>query len=348
MNGTVKRGRITLPTPLLTAWGISLVLGGLGAWAPTAKAAEFEWRLAHYLPAEHFFAAGWLDAWARTIEKDSDGRIRITTRPNNELLRLGAIAPGVRDGTVEVGFGPVPEHVVFSLVGLPFVADSAQHGARLLERLSTRGAIAAPLSGLHVVALFTNAPSVVHSKTKRVRVPRDLAGMRMRGATPNIRELLAALGATPVEGFLAPQVYGALRDGQVDGTVFPYEAMGVFRLAEQLRHHTEVPLFVSGLGLFIDADALAALPPELREIVVRHSGPQASLTAAKAWDDEETRGRALARAQGNQILEPAARELRAWRRALEPFVAARIAALGPEAAAGWRLVQDAAAQTRRP
>jgi TRAP-type C4-dicarboxylate transport system substrate-binding protein len=308
--------------------GRLLALFGLLAFAPAASTAEVAWGLAHYLPERHFFAAQWLPEWVQSIEAASEGRISITIHPNNELLRLGDIAPGVREGRVEMGFGPAPDSAALAVLGLPFVADSAAHGTRIAMTLLQAGHLDEDLAGLHVALLQTNAPSLIHSRARAVRVPADLQGMRMRGATPGIRELLGALGAIPVEGFLAPQVYAALRDGHVDGTVFPYEAMGVFRLAEQLDYHTEVFLFVSALGLFINADALAALPEDLRLIVQRHSGLDIALSAARAWDDEEARGRALARIEGNQVLIPEAGELAAWREAAGAYTQARLAALG--------------------
>jgi TRAP-type transport system periplasmic protein len=325
---------------------IALLASLLACGGTHASGAEVEWTLAHYLPKDHFFATGWLETWTRTLERDSGGRLRITIRPNNELLRLGAIAPGIRDGKAELGFGPAPDVGIFKVVDLPFTVDSAVHGARTLARLQRDGRLGDALSGLTAIALHTNAPSVVHSKLRPVRVPRDLLGQRMRGATPYIRSVLAALGATPIEGFLAPQVYGALRDGHIDGTVFPYEAMGVFRLGEQLRHHTEVPLFVSALGLFVNPAALAALPADLRELVMRRAGEALSLEIAAAWDAEEHRGRDIARALGNEIIEPSARERALWVRTLEPFARQQISALGPS---GDRLAREvrAAAQAAR-
>ncbi|MCC5868424.1 MAG: TRAP transporter substrate-binding protein DctP [Gammaproteobacteria bacterium] len=293
----------------------------------TGSAKEFEWRLAHYLPEDHFFAAEWLPQWVAAIESESQGRLRIVIHPNNTLLRLGDIAPGVRDGLAEVGFGPAPDAAALSVLGLPFIADSAGHGTRVAMRLLADGDLDEDLAGLHVVLLQTNAPSLVHSRGKPIRGPADMQGMRMRGATPGIRALLAALGATPIEGFLAPQVYGALRDGHVDGTVFPYEAMGVFRLAEQLDYHTEVFLFVSALGLFVSADALAALPADLQAVVRAHSGAKTALSAARAWDDEESRGRALAVAQGNTLIQPTSDERAAWRSAAGRYTDERLAAL---------------------
>jgi len=334
------RAQVLLAGALLGAWAASFAT----AHAATAAdaAAPVEWRFAHYLPKEHFFAE-WLADWAAAIEHDSGGRLRITVAPNNELLRLGAIAPGVRDGKAELGFGPAPEAPEFAALGLPFLAASAVDGTRLVNALAAEGTFSGPLDGLEVVFLQTNAPSVVHTRERPVRTPGDLEGLRMRGATPYIRSLLAALGATPIEGFLAPQVYAALRDGQVDGTVFPYEAMGVFRLGEQLRLHTDIPLFVSVLGLYLNPAAYGALPQDLRAVIDRHRGLELAQAAAGAWDTEEARGRAIVAGLGNERLTPTATEFAQWRARADAFTAEQLERLGPAAAAVHARAQALAA-----
>lgn len=299
--------------------------------APLA-AAEHEWRLAHYLPENHFFAADWLPAWVARVEDATGGRLQITIHPNNELLRLGDIAPGVAAGHAEIGFGPAPDSAALSVLGLPFMVDSAHHGTAVAMRLLADGDLDDDMAGLEVAFLQTNAPSLVHTRGRAVHAPADLEGMRMRGATAGIRALLETLGSEPVEGFLAPQVYDALRDGHVDGTVFPYEAMDVFRLAEQLDHHTEVFLFVAALGLFISADALAALPPDLREAVRAHTGAEMASDAAAAWDEEERRGRDIAVAAGNEIIAPDRDQYALWREAAAPYVAERLERLAASGA----------------
>ena len=314
--------------------------------AASPATATIEWRLAHYLPEDHFFAAGWLADWAARIERESEGRLRIVVHPNNELLRLGAIAPGVAEGKAEMGFGPAPGAAALSVLGLPFMVDSAAQGTRVAMQLLADGDLAVAMGGLHVVYLQTNAPSLIHTRGRPVRIPADLAGLRIRGATAGIRELISAIGGTPVAGFLAPQVYGALRDGHVDGTVFPYEALGVFRLGEQLDYHTEVFLFVATLGLFVNAEALAALPADLRALVIRHSGPGVALSAAAAWDAEETRGREIARELGNTVIRPDAGELSLWREAALVETQARLGKLGDQAPALLKRVEDIVAAAR--
>lgn len=284
-------------------------------------AAEYEWRFAHYLQEEHFFAAGWLSDWVDELERRSDGRIRVKVYPNNSLLRLAAIAPGVRDGQAEIGFGPAPQSPVLDLIELPFIANSATHGTEIvMSMFQSNELLAKDLEGLHVAVLQTNAPSLIHTKDKLVRVPKDFSGLKMRGATDYVREILSTLGSEPVAGYLAPQVFGLLRDGTVDGTIWPYEAIRIFNLGEQTNHHTEMYFFVSVLGLFVNSAALDSLPDELQSVVHDMSGRAIAVSAATEWDLEEKRGRDIVKELGNTITIPTENERAAWRTAAQPLI----------------------------
>ncbi|MEQ9110338.1 MAG: TRAP transporter substrate-binding protein DctP [Rhodospirillaceae bacterium] len=315
-----------------------------------ASAAEVEWRLAHYLQEEHFFAAGWLTEWVEELERRSDGRINIEVHPNNSLLRLAAIAPGVRDGVAEIGFGPAPSSVSLDLMELPFVANSAAHGTRIaMALLKDEEALKTDLTGLHVAMLQTNAPSLIHTKNIPVRAPDDMVGLRMRGATEYIRDILTVLGSEPVAGYLAPQVYGLLEAGTIDGTIWPYEAMRIFRLGEQANYHTEMYFFVSVLGLFINAEALEVLPADLKAVVMDMSGPDAALEAAAEWDKEEQRGRDNVIELGNTIIVPTPSEQEAWRLAAQPLITKQLEDLtkpGFDADAQYRKLLELAATLR--
>lgn len=311
------------------------------------QAAEFEWRLAHYLQEEHFFAAGWLAEWVAELERRSEGRIDVTVHPNNTLLRLGAIAPGVRDGEAEVGFGPAPASGHLDLIELPFTAESATHGTTIAMSLLEQGLLRKDLAGLYTVFLQTNAPSLVHMKSKLVRTPRDLTGQRMRGATDYIRSLLATLGAKPVDGFLAPQVRGAMQTGAVDGTIWPYEAIRIFDLGQQARFHTEVPIFVSVLGLFVNQQAFDSLTPDLKQVVREISGMTNALASAESWQAEEARGKARVIELGNTVITPTSSELELWRDAAQPLVDERLeelAANGFDATSAYERVRGIAAR----
>jgi TRAP-type transport system periplasmic protein len=296
--------------------------------APQADPGEVHvWRLAHYLQEDHVFISGWLTDWVETLEARSDGRIRVEWHHNNSLLRLAAIAPGVAEGEAEMGFATAPPHGEFTLVGLPFMASSAVHGAGIVNALLDEGALDDAFEGLVPALVITNAPSLLHTRSVAVREPDELAGLRLRGATPGIRSLIAALGAIPVEGYLAPQVTGLLDRGEIDGTFWPWEAVGAFGLDAHVTHHTEAPVFVSVLALVINEAAFDALPDDLQALVRGMTGPDAALSAAAAWDADEALGRDRALARGNTVITLDDDALAAWRAALEPFTRERLDAL---------------------
>jgi TRAP-type C4-dicarboxylate transport system substrate-binding protein len=299
--------------------------------APQADPGEVHvWRLAHYLQEDHVFVSGWLTDWVETLEARSDGRIRVEWHHNNSLLRLAAIAPGVAAGQAEMGFATAPPHGEFTLIGLPFMAGSAVHGAAIANALLEEGALDSAFEGLVPALIITNAPSLLHTRDVAVRAPDELAGLRLRGATPGIRSLIAALGATPVEGYLAPQVTGLLDRGEIDGTFWPWEAVGAFGLDAHVTHHTEAAVFVSVLALVINEDALTALPDDLQALVREMTGPDAALSAAAAWDEDEALGRERALARGNTVITLDDDALAAWRAALAPYTRERLDALEAE------------------
>ncbi len=142
----------------------------------------------------------------------------------------------------------------------------------------------------------------------------------MRGATEYIRDVLSTLGSDPIADYLAPQVFGLLRDGMIDGTIWPYEAMRIFNLGEQANHHTEMYFFVSVLGLFVNAAALDSLPEDLQIVVRGMSGKAVALSAASEWDREEQIGRELVQELGNTVIVPTDQERLAWRAAAQPLI----------------------------
>jgi TRAP-type transport system periplasmic protein len=92
----------------------------------------------------------------------------------------------------------------------------------------------AEFAGVKVLWIWVIPPGHVHLAKKPVRVLEDLAGLKLRVGTPILATMVKALGATPVN-IAAPETYNALERGVVDGTIFPWESISSFNLAEVLR-----------------------------------------------------------------------------------------------------------------
>ena len=84
-------------------------------------------------------------------------------------------------------------------------------------------------------------------KNRLIKSAADLKGLKMRGPTRPITQMLEKLGATPV-GMPVPKVAPSLSKGVIDGMVVPWEIMPSFKLQELTKSHTDI---VGSRGLYI-------------------------------------------------------------------------------------------------
>ena len=316
--------------------GMSALAAAALGWllaAPIGAAAEFEFRLAHYLPPTHNHAQNILPAWIERVSAASGGRIDIELYPAGQLLGIAEIYDGVRNGVADLGWGlPAAQPGRFprlSLLELPFLFASAEEATHAAMTLQQDGVFDEEFGDVILLYLHTHAPAGIHTRTDPIVNVTDFDGQRIRFASATVRDLLAAFGAEPV-GVPAPQVYENLENSVLDGVAFPYEAMKGLRLGEQVDYHSDVPLYVLPFYLVMNRQAFDSLPPDLQEVMLDSSGMDEALRVAASWDEEEGRGRAYVRALGNDIVTPTADQLAAWQARADGVVEARLALLEAE------------------
>ncbi|MEM6896077.1 MAG: C4-dicarboxylate ABC transporter, partial [Pseudomonadota bacterium] len=94
-----------------------------GVFATVAAAQEVTLRFQHFLSPMASVPAGFMEPWARKVEADSDGRIKVELYP---AMQLGGAPPAlydqIRDGVIDGGWtlpaytpGRFPETEVFEL-----------------------------------------------------------------------------------------------------------------------------------------------------------------------------------------------------------------------------------------
>ncbi|MEM7464533.1 MAG: TRAP transporter substrate-binding protein, partial [Pseudomonadota bacterium] len=181
--------------------------------------------------------------WADKIAAESNGEITIEMYPS---MQLGGKPPQlvdqVRDGVVDIvwtvaGYtsGRFPHLEVFDL---PFMAASAEATSQAAQEfVETVGAD--DLKDYKVLAVHVHAPGKIHTKDKLIKSAADLDGLKMRGPTRVISQMLGEMGATPV-GMPVPAVASSLSKGVIDGMVVPWEIMPSFKLQELTKAHTDI------------------------------------------------------------------------------------------------------------
>ena len=337
-------------------------LVGLGAAAlaapalvRSAAAQELTLRLHHFLPAVSNVHRHFLMPWSQKIQQESGGRLRVQIFP---AMQLGGAPPQLfdqaRDGVVDMVWtlpgntpGRFPKIEVFEL---PFVVDARAAPNAQATWAFYEKHLRDEFREVHPIVVWTHDGGVIHAN-RAVTKLEDLRGLKLRFPTRQAGEALRTLGAAPI-GMPVPQVPEAISQRVIDGAVVPWEVVPSIRLAELVRHHTEIlgtpTLYAATFIIAMNKAKYEAMPAELRQVLDANSGMPAAIMAAKVWDEQGPAVREqVARRRDNQIVQLSAEEKQRWQAACQPVVDAWVAGSRERGFDGAALLADARALIAR-
>ena len=297
-------------------------MGAVAALAVTgtAMAQTVTLRLHQMLPPQATIPAKAIVPWAQKVEAESGGKIKVQLF---HAMQLGGAPPQLfdqaRDGVVDLtwtvlGYTPgrFPKTEVFEL---PFMSSSAEASSKAIQEYVEKFA-ADEFKDVKLIAVHTHGPGLFHTKQPVVGLE-SLRGMKIRGGSRIINNMLTKLGATPV-GMPVPAVTEALSKGVIDGTTIPWEVTPSLKVTELVKNHTT---FAGKEGLYTQTFAFSMnkasydkLPPDLKKVIDNNSGQVAAALFGKAMDDGDKAGREIAVKAGNKITELELAEVQRWRR----------------------------------
>jgi len=301
---------------------VAFTLGLLwsGAGLALAQDKPIELKFSSWVSSTHGHHVAVLAPWAKMLEEKSGGRLKVTIYPGATLGKPADHFDLVKNGIAEMGFaspGYTPGRFpLIAATELPLLVKTGKGGSQAVWSLYDKY-WKAELAGVKVLWIWVHPPGQIHLAKKPVRVVEDLAGLKIRAATPMTTAMLKTLGATPVS-IAAPDTYTALERGTVDGTVFPWEAIYGFKLAEVLRHHTVVNLYVTPLMTLMNQKKYDSLPPDLRKVIDDLSGAWGAEFTGAAWDRNENDGIEAAKKAGATIYTVPGEERQRWAVKLKP------------------------------
>ena len=163
----------------------------LAAWAAPALAQEktFELKISHWVPASHPLQKA-LEDWGASVEKASGGTIKSRVFPAQQLGKAFDHYDMARDGIADVTYvNPGYQPGRFPIIGageLPFLMSDAKGGSMGLDAWYRKYA-EKEMKDVKFCLAFIHAPSSFHSRTKKIVVPDDIKGMKIRPPTPRSR-----------------------------------------------------------------------------------------------------------------------------------------------------------------
>lgn len=335
-----------MPNPVKTLLSASIFLSFC---ALSAQAQEVRLRLHHFLAQQSTVPAQILDPWADAIEAASDGRIKIDRFPAMQLGGTPAeLIDQVQDGVADiiwtvVGYTPgrFPRSEVFEL---PFMVGDAAAASYAYWTMFDRHMRAADFADYHVLGTWVHGPGLIHAN-RDIATPDDLAGLKIRGGSRMVTELLTLLGAEAV-GMPAPAVPESLSRGVIDGATLPWEVTPSLRVAELVDHHTEFEgpaLYNLTFVLAMNADVYADLPDDLRAIIDAHSGLEFSVASGRLQQAADAPARQIAVDAGNMIRTIPQEEAALWAQMAQPIYADWVADMAARGIDGQALIDEARA-----
>jgi TRAP-type transport system periplasmic protein len=276
-------------------WRIACSLAALALAASSGAAAQkIEMKLAYFVGDQHAMSQ-WLIKWSEGLEKGSGGRIAVKRFPSAQMGPTPQHYDFARTGQADVAWflhgGTPGRFPLTEIVNLPFMVGSAEIGTKVLNDSALRAKyLDAEHKGIKLLMLFTHQPGGPHTTKKAIRSLDDFKGLRLRFASPTVRDLVQALGATPV-GVPPTEISEQMQKGTIDGTFIDYGGAGIaFKLGGVVKYSTELYAYVTSFGLGMNEDFWAKLPPDLKKLVT-DSVTGKEQEVGQAWDALDVPGK---------------------------------------------------------
>lgn len=294
----------------------------------TATAGPTELTYSIFLPPTHGQTEAAV-AWAKEIEKRTDGAVKITAFPGGTLTKGNQCYDGVVNGISDIGMSvfaysrgrfPVMEAADLPM-GYPDGIVATRAVNKYYQALKPK-----ELSDVKVLYLHAHGPGLLHTK-KPVKTMEDMSKMKIR-CTGFSAKVVEALGGVPV-AMGQGGAYEALQKGVVEGTFGPIEVLKGWKQAEVIKSTTDCRDvgYTTGFFVVMNLKKWDALTPELQKVFDDVSNEWIDVHG-KAWNAVDEAGREYTLSKGNQIIELSAEESKRWVDAAKPVIDDYITAAG--------------------
>ncbi|OYV01598.1 MAG: C4-dicarboxylate ABC transporter [Burkholderiales bacterium PBB5] len=225
---------------------LTLAALALASSAALAQDKPVMLKLSSWVPAQHALNPA-LQAWADDIKKASNGSITATLFPSEQLGKAFDHYDMARDGIADVAYvnpGYQPGRFpLFAAASLPLQVANGKGGSAAVDAWY-RAYAAKEMKDVQFCFAFVHDPGSLHSR-KKVVLPTDIKGMKVRPATSTIGQVITTLGGTNVQAS-APESRDMLERGVADAITFPWGSLSLFGIDKVVSHHIDTPLYVAG------------------------------------------------------------------------------------------------------
>jgi TRAP-type C4-dicarboxylate transport system substrate-binding protein len=315
-------------TPLCLILATMLCLGALAATflatalATTAAAADqpVKMKISLFVPPAHPLVAA-ARQWADSIEKASGGSITSTVFPAEQLGKAFDQYDMVRDRIAEVAYvspGYQPGRFpIINAAQLPFSIADGRKGTAAVDEWYRKYA-AGEMKDTHFCLAFVHDPGSIHAR-KKITMPEDMKGLKVRPAQSTLGEFVTTLGGTNVQAS-APEARDILERGVAEAITFPWNSLFLFGIDKVVKYHIDAPIYTTAYTWSMNKQMYDGLSEAQKKVVDDHCTSEWAVKLAGPWSDFEAAGREKMRqAPGHDVYPLTPEQLAAWRKAAAPL-----------------------------
>lgn len=315
-----------------------------GAEGDTAVNEPRNFIVSHFLPGHHPMQTEVLTEIFEEMKKVNPG-VTYEFYPANALGDAGShydmAVTGEADVALSVHGYTAGRFPSVTVVELPFLAESAEHGSRIIQKLYEEfPEIQENHSDTTPLYLFTAEPAQILSVSHRIEKPEDLKGLRVRTPSQMGSKILEALGATPVSMPMS-DVYESLQRGVIDAAMVPLETLHNWSFDEVVKYVTIGNFSPTPFYVVMNTDKYNSLSDAEKEVLKNLGGMVGAEKSGRVFDADGQKGLEKAKERGIEIIELTGDALKPWQDALASLAEEWIAEMEKQGYPGRQMYERA-------
>jgi TRAP-type C4-dicarboxylate transport system substrate-binding protein len=258
----------------------------LCAGSALAQDRTVQLKLSSWVPPAHPLNPA-LQAWGQDIEKESGGTIKSTLFPSEQLGKAMDHYDMARDGIADLAYvNPSYQPGRFPIIAaadLPFLIANAKGGSAAVDAWYRKYA-ATEMKDVHFCFAFMLDPATFHSRSKKIVLPEDVRGLKVRPAGATIGAFVTLLGGTNVQAS-APEAREVLERGVADAITFPWNSIILFGIDKVVKFHMDSPFYSNSFVWVMNKGRYDGLSAAQKTVIDNHCTSEWAEKVASPWAD---------------------------------------------------------------
>lgn len=227
-------------------------------------------RVAHHEPAASDFNKAW-EEFGKQLEEKTNGQCKLELYPAEQLGKGADMVSMVTNNITDIGWivsaffpgqFPVTEVLNLPMLGVPSSVVASKSLWQLYEENEDMQKEWS--QGMHVITFSASGYQFLATKDKRVVVPDDAKGLKIRVAGAMPSRFIEAIGASPVS-MPPPDMYEALDKGVIDGAGADWNMINSFKFQDVMKYAMDMPLVSVPHGIVMNQQVWDGLPDDIKK-----------------------------------------------------------------------------------